>query len=154
MWRFCRNSLPVRNLLRGRGVLVSVGCSLCVGDIEHVNHLFLDCQFAQDCWSEVNLNYNDREEEYAHEWFLNMLSKAPNDVLIRIATVLWDIWFVRNKRVFKNRLMSAAFGIQWSRKQVEEWQIANKKYGSVQVYGEQEIQLITNGDLHRRITSN
>ena len=79
LWRFCRNSLPVRNLLRSRGVLIPLACSMCEGDIELMNHLFLDCNFAKECWLEVNLNFSEREEEYAHEWLLNMLSKAPDD---------------------------------------------------------------------------
>lgn len=50
LWRFCRNVLPVRNLLRYRGVQAPVACSMCVGDIEHMNHLFLDCNYAKECW--------------------------------------------------------------------------------------------------------
>lgn len=50
LWRFCRKNLPVRNLLRGRSVVVPIVCAQCVGKIEHLLHLFFDCRFAQECW--------------------------------------------------------------------------------------------------------
>lgn len=31
LWRFCRNNIAVRMLIRGRGVLVPIGCAMCVG---------------------------------------------------------------------------------------------------------------------------
>lgn len=136
LWRYCRNSLPVRNVLRGRGVPVPIACSLCVGDVEHMNHLFLDCKYAQECWQEVNLNFSAREEEFAHEWLINMLSRASNDSLTKIATVLWGIWYVRNKRIFESKVMTAASGNYWSKKQVDEWQLANDRPANVQDSGE------------------
>lgn len=50
MWRLCRNNVPVRNLLRGKGVRVPISCVMCIGDVEHLMHLFLDCGFAKACW--------------------------------------------------------------------------------------------------------
>lgn len=32
LWRFCRNTLPVRIRLRGRGVLALIACSMCDGE--------------------------------------------------------------------------------------------------------------------------
>lgn len=100
---------------------------MCEGDIEHMNHLFLDCKYAKDCWLEVNLDFGAREEEYIHEWLLNMLAIAPEVVLIKIASVLWGIWFARNKRIFEGRIMSAACAVHWSYMQVKEWQAANQR---------------------------
>lgn len=65
IWRIYRNNIPVRNLLRNKGVHVPIGCTKCVGDIEHLLHLFLDCRFAQECWKEVGLVYDMREVESA-----------------------------------------------------------------------------------------
>lgn len=109
---------------------------MCVGDVEHMNHLFIDCKYAKECWHEVGLNFDMREEEYAHAWLLNMMTSAPNDILIKISTVIWGIWFARNKLIFERKNMSPSFVISWSKKQVEEWQIANKRNLNVQITGE------------------
>lgn len=138
LWRFCRNTIPVRNILRGRGVPVPIGCPMCVGDIEHMNHLFIDCNYAKECWHEVGLDFDTREEEYAHVWLINVLASASNDVLIKISTVIWGIWFARNKRIFENKNMSASYVISWSKKQVADWQLANKRNSSMQIGGENE----------------
>lgn len=48
--RFSKNNILVRNLLRGRGVPNPIICLMCEHDIEHVLHLFFDCEFARSCW--------------------------------------------------------------------------------------------------------
>lgn len=69
---------------------------MCVGDVEHMNHLFINCKYAKECWQEVGLSFEWREEEYAHDWLLNMLTSALVDTLIKVVTVLWGVWFARN----------------------------------------------------------
>lgn len=49
LWRFCRNTLQVRNLLRGRGIQTPIICTMCTGEIEHLRYLFFECQFARKC---------------------------------------------------------------------------------------------------------
>ncbi|KAL8133871.1 hypothetical protein AgCh_009077 [Apium graveolens] len=46
LWRFCLNNIPVRNLLRGKVIPAPAACDMCVGDVEHLMHLFCDCSFA------------------------------------------------------------------------------------------------------------
>ena len=65
-----------------------------------------------------------------------MLSKAPEETLIKISTVLWSIWFARNKQIFENKNMPSAVGISWSKKHIDEWQAANKKPVILQNSGE------------------
>lgn len=58
LWRICHNNIPVRNILRSKDVQVLIGCIMCVGDVEHLLHLFFNCNFAQECWSRVGLVYD------------------------------------------------------------------------------------------------
>lgn len=88
LWRLCRNNVPVRNLLRHKGVPVPIGCVKCEGDIEHLLHLFFDCGFAQECWQQVGLNFDMREVESAPEWVLSKLSNETEDNLVNISVVL------------------------------------------------------------------
>lgn len=41
LWRSGRNNIPVRNLLRGKGVPTTIMCPICNVDVEHMAHLFL-----------------------------------------------------------------------------------------------------------------
>lgn len=100
LWRLCRNMLPVRNKLRGRGVPVTIGCPMCVGEVEHLCHMFFDCKFAQECWKIVGLSFNTRDVEYMYEWLLQLLVNGLDDVMIKVSSVLWGVWFSRNKRIF------------------------------------------------------
>lgn len=43
LWRFYKNTIPVRNLLRGKGVNVPIIFPLCSQDVEHKLHV---CIFA------------------------------------------------------------------------------------------------------------
>lgn len=100
---------------------------MCVGDVEHMNHLFIDCKYAKECWQGVGLNFEWREEEYAHDWLLNMLTSALEDTLIKVVTVLWGVWFSINKSIFEGKNISPSIAFYWSQKQIVEWQIANRR---------------------------
>lgn len=51
-WRFCRNNITIRNLLREKGVAVPIGCQMCEGDVENQLHLLIDCRFGKGVLAE------------------------------------------------------------------------------------------------------
>lgn len=110
LWRFCRNSIPVRILLRERGVQTSIICSMC-NDIEHMFHLFFDCPFVVECWKYMGLQYEWANEETASDWRLKFISIADHGVLVRVATILWGIWRDRNLLVWDNKVISPSVAI-------------------------------------------
>lgn len=87
----------MRNLLRTRGVRIFIDYIMCVGDVEHLLHLFFDCKFAQDCWYRVGLLYDMMTVESAPNWLLNGSSDDTEDNLIKISAVQWVVCFARNK---------------------------------------------------------
>ena len=94
IWRFCRNNIPIRKLIRSRGITIPISCSMCTGDIEHLIHLFFECNFARECWQFMGLSYDMGDVEFADVWLLDKLnSEQDQEVLIKIATVLWGVWF-------------------------------------------------------------
>lgn len=74
LWRLCRNTVPIRNQLRGKEIYVPINFLMCTGDVEHLLHLFFDCSFANSCWNHMGLHYDTRDTENAPEWFLDKLS--------------------------------------------------------------------------------
>lgn len=63
LWRLCRNNVPVRNVLRGRGVQTTIMCPMCMCDVEHLLHIFLDCVLAKACWQVLGIDFNTASVE-------------------------------------------------------------------------------------------
>ncbi|XP_074322978.1 uncharacterized protein LOC141659936 [Apium graveolens] len=100
IWRFCRNIIPVRRRLSARGLRVPITCTMCLSDIEHMAHLFFDCDFAVDCWRHVGLWYDWSEVENAHDWLLGKISSAPGEEVSKIYVVLWGVAARRTQVTF------------------------------------------------------
>lgn len=73
LWRFCKNNIPVRNLLRGKGINSPITCPMCNRDVEHILHLFFDCEFAKECWSKTDLTFDMRTVECGAEWLIKQV---------------------------------------------------------------------------------
>ena len=89
--------------------------------------MFFDCGFAQACWQKVELIYNMWEVESAPAWLLDKLSTESGDHLIKIATVLWGIWWARNNRVWEGKVITPHVAVAWSSKQIQDWREAQKR---------------------------
>ena len=127
LWRFCRNIIPVRWILRSKGVETTVLCPMCGTDIEHLRHLFCECSFAAECWSISGFNINMQETELTSEWLLNLISKEIEETILSVTNVLSGIWFSRNKRVWEGRIITPAVTMEVSAKTMQEWREANKR---------------------------
>lgn len=99
LWRICMNNVPVRNLLKGKGVHTTIICPMCSNDVEHLLHIFLDCEFAKACWEGVGLNLNSLIVESCSEWLLQILETETKSKLNQVAVILWGIWSARNLKV-------------------------------------------------------
>lgn len=124
LWRFCRNNLPVRNRLKARGVNVPIICPMCSVDIEHLLHIFFDCQFARCCSQQVDLDFDMSDVFAAPEWLLHKLSGSSQEELVKICTVLYGIWVWRNKKVWENKVVTGTLDMEHSFKMVKEWRDA------------------------------
>lgn len=118
---------PSSTCSESKGVRVPISCTMCTGDIEHLLHLFFDCSFAKSCWQYMGLQYDMRTVESAPEWFLNKLHTETSDNLIRIATVVWGIWWARNQRVWEGKTTTPAVAMLWSSRQVADWRTVHSK---------------------------
>lgn len=79
-------------------------------------HIFFDCEFATNCWRAAGMEFNMSEVEFAPNWLLERLSQEPHEKLIIIATVLWSIWFARNKKVWEGVIFSPKTAFELSMK--------------------------------------
>lgn len=88
LWRFCCNNIPIRNLLQGKGLSNPIGCAMCVGEIEHLLHLFFDYRFTKDCLHYVGIEYDMWETENASGWLLDRLSNETTTDLQKTACIM------------------------------------------------------------------
>lgn len=127
LWRLGRNNLPVRGALAKKGVNLHNVCPFCAREDETVKHIFFDCVFAQNCWEEVGMNVSLQADQTSSEWLLDMLCTQKMEVLSKLVSVLWGIWFFRNKVVWENKMVTAKVAVEWSFKLIQEWRQAKAK---------------------------
>ena len=127
LWRVCKRNLPVRNMLRGKGVNTPILCPMCNVDVEHFRHLFLECPYARGCWSYIGEEYDITNVEHLSTWVLERLSLESNSCLVRLARTLWGIWFARNRKVWEGKQMPPNVAMEVAAKMVDEWQKAQQK---------------------------
>lgn len=85
IWRFCRNTVQVRLRLSSKGIRLPIICPMCSLDIEHLLHVFFDCQFAHQCWNNVGLVFDMSRVEEAPVWLLSMLSTVNDEEITNSA---------------------------------------------------------------------
>lgn len=127
LWRFCRNTIPVRNRLRNKGIDVPIICPVCERDVEHLLHVFFDCSFASQCWQKTNFDPDVLNVDSAPSWLLTKLCVEGDDNIISIAQALWGIWFARNKLVWEKSKLSPSVVMDISSKNIKEWQEAMER---------------------------
>lgn len=133
LWRLCRNNIPVRCLLRSRGVQTTIMCPMCGHDVEHLLHIFLDCSFAKACWREMKVEIDAAAIESCPEWILQVLSTESEEKVRHIAIVLWGIWMARNRKVWDGNNLTPELAIQSSVRQVDQWREAQADKGKVTI---------------------
>lgn len=131
LWHFCKNNVPVRKLLRSKGVGAPTICPMCDTDIEHLLHVFFDCKFASDCWQIAGLNFDILSVEWAPDWLLDKIMNENENTVVKIAEVLWCIWFGRNKKVWEGQCITPSVAMDITVKQVEDWQTAMARKASL-----------------------
>lgn len=126
LWRLRRNNILVRNLLRGRGVQTTVLCPMCMVDVEHLMHVFLDCSLAQQCWSNLGLSFDVSIGESFPVRLLERLKTESKECKVQIAMVLWGIWYARNLKVWDAKQIVPEILMEGSVKQITQWREARK----------------------------
>lgn len=116
LWRFCKNNVLVRKLLRSKGVALPISFPVCENDFEHLLHLFFDCPFAKARWQIAGLFFNMLEVESAPRWLLDKFSEKSSEIIEKMAIVLWCTWFAMNKKVWDGQCLTPAIAMDISKK--------------------------------------
>ena len=97
MWRACKNILPTRNRLKGKGISCEDCCALC-GCSETSGHILWDCKLAKEVWCGTKIKLPALPEPVPE--FLNLVWEAmdshPNTNWVLFAVTAWSLWNNRN----------------------------------------------------------
>ena len=107
-WRLKLNKIPTRVNLDRRGIDIgSILCPFCGSDVETVNHLFFSCEMATDLWVlvarwwELDIPVMSSVLEWV-TWIdsARLPSKVRNCLDVVALTLMWSIWYFRNRLLF------------------------------------------------------
>ncbi|XP_058750747.1 uncharacterized protein LOC131623741 [Vicia villosa] len=136
-WRLFLNRLPVKDLLKIRGISISleeskcVFCGLC---LESCNYLFFSCLVVKNIWSEVAFwvgkgdTVDDECLSNFTDWHLFFRSKKVKDRKLGVVwlATTWVIWTVKNGSCFRKEAWNVN-NIVWNIKHlVWRWSFCGK----------------------------
>jgi hypothetical protein len=102
-WLLLKDRLSTRNILRRKNMhLDSYNCVLCPLLTEGtVEHLFLGCQFAKECWALIGITILDNQDIFSAIEQVRAQSH-PNFLMVAIL-MCWAVWNAWNDFIFKNK---------------------------------------------------
>ncbi|KAF7844864.1 reverse transcriptase [Senna tora] len=118
IWRLSHHGIPCRDLLKSRGILIHNGCPMCETEAETVDHIFKNCHKTKEIWKEALNHFKPLSEPDFLKWVqinskdpsISSPLNIPNGTLF--IYLLWQIWSVRNKKVFENLYLPPKIAFQ------------------------------------------
>jgi hypothetical protein len=115
-----KDRLSTRNIQRRKNMhLDFYTCVLCNESVEETaEHLFLQCSFAKDCWSIINLGTPP------HRTFLKIVDHFKTKLqsqffMLAVILMCWTIWTARNDLILKVFLQR--LGLQGASSSMRFW---------------------------------
>lgn len=114
-WQAWSNILPTADLLILKRVPCTPFCKLCNSSNESIFHLFVECDFAVNCWSKV-MNVAPREHNpHFGDWVSQNFKHMSDDSCCLLIMNCWSIWNTRNEKCWNGKTTpSMAFSVNES----------------------------------------
>ncbi|XP_058768576.1 uncharacterized protein LOC131642328 [Vicia villosa] len=130
LWRTARNILPTKHNLLKKGISLDPTCSLCNKDVESVQHLFLECDFAKAvCFSSI-LSYRIPSHLEFNDWLLSFLTCGDVFSAQVLCSLVYRIWLARNSKLYQAKVslpVSVAAEAVISIGEFNNWNVANRR---------------------------
>ena len=111
-WLLFVDRLNTRNMLvrRHYNVQPNYLCVLCsTNNEENLEHLFFTCPFALSCWNKLGIHWGTAAS--LDDRVLNMIAASGISFSMEIFVIAaWEIWNLRNSKIFDNELFPFVFG--------------------------------------------
>ncbi|KAL8550378.1 hypothetical protein ACS0TY_008990 [Phlomoides rotata] len=129
LWRCFRNVLPVCSNLIGRYVDVDPMCKRCGTEVETMEHALRDCVWVRTFWNSSTLQLDVQQfadgETPLVDWILQTAGPASLVNQQLFVSLLWSLWFARNKCYFEDKIFEAPFVHAMGQSFVDEYNRAN-----------------------------
>lgn len=125
VWRSLSYCLPTTVMLQQKGVSLPVVCPVCKVENETIEHIFLRCAQAVQCWQIVLPEFQNAGGRL-WQWWERILNHVDSDKRAEIATVCWSLWKARNEMVWNNRSTRIYVIIAQAKQYLEHWRYAQK----------------------------
>ncbi|CAL1404087.1 unnamed protein product [Linum trigynum] len=104
IWRCSRDGLATRARLFQCKCAPNPSCQVCHNPIESLNHCLFYCPHASEAWTSSfpSLPIPPPGTSF-FDWFCSLQDTIPQNYLIHIIYLCWNIWKARNECTFKNR---------------------------------------------------
>jgi len=134
LWRILTNSLPIRSELEKRGVKCSPLCPRCNLKIETLEHAFMTCQYISRTWYGSQLNLKITEQPFADikDWIAHVILDLKEDVVIHIASMLYNIWQARNQAIYEEKFIPEEIIIERASRCINDFIHANCQESDLQ----------------------
>lgn len=112
-WMAIQKKILMQDRLAKAGIIGPGRCPLCKHHDEDANHLLLSCPYARYCWNflQSKLNFSSPRPQELADWFVSWPSNRKQDFFgciwqIAPSIIIWEIWKERNRRIFKDQMIS------------------------------------------------
>ena len=141
-WLVLLDRVSTRNLLRRKQMfLPSYNCALCNDDMEeYVDHLFLDCRIARDCWALIGLSVTSSPDMV--QKFENLRNQIGKRFFMEIIIIMcWSIWTIRNDAVFREIPACSLWCLEIFRSTFKQllWRAKKKYFPAIELWLEQAV---------------
>ncbi|KAL4568630.1 hypothetical protein LXL04_024245 [Taraxacum kok-saghyz] len=129
VWRASLERIPAAKALKLRGMNIDTTlCSGCINEEECANHLLINCPFAthlrNEIWDWCGLRYMDFNSvkdllKFAATW--GRCPKKRIKFQIICYSMLWNVWKIRNERLFQGAYSSISKGVRNIKSLVFHW---------------------------------
>ncbi|XP_074347310.1 uncharacterized protein LOC141686155 [Apium graveolens] len=125
VWRSLSFCLPRMSILGQKKVVVDTRCPVCKIESETVEHVFLRCTVAIQCWGLI-LSGMQYTCQNLHQWWEQALDMSDGGKKAEIATVCWSIWKARNDVVWNKKYTQVYVVIARAKQFLDQWRNAQK----------------------------
>lgn len=123
-WQTCVNCLPTTDNLQAKQVPCSQNCLLCSTGLESSTHIFLNCEFARNCWRATGINVNIDNHPHFQEWIMTQFCMLDEEKRCLFILYCWSIWKARNAKLWNNQTPSLHHIIESANIFLQNWREA------------------------------
>ncbi|CAN1795633.1 Putative ribonuclease H protein At1g65750, partial [Linum perenne] len=136
-WKVFFSKIATVDNLQRKGFAFVNKCVLCNANLESVDHIFLDCDFASKVWTLLSSRlsifglFHSSIASFIVGWKeLNCVQSFSSVMKVLLHAVLWYIWKERNSRIFKDSSEPPVFTFRRIGTAVGDWLRVNGSFSS------------------------